>query len=78
MKMRIILLTFLLIALSACGIRLKYNKVYPLHQTSILKNGLWGDWENQYSSFAVQTQYNSEAVYIYIYYKYNNIINRNR
>lgn len=76
MKTRIILLTFLLIALSSCGIRLQYDKVYPLYKTNTLKNGLWGDWKEQYvflqsQSYAIRIQYNSEAMYIYIYNKYN-------
>lgn len=70
MKTRIILLTFLLIALSSCGIRVQHNKAYPLYSTSTLKDGLWGDWENQYS-FEVTGHYDSAAMYIYIYNKYN-------
>lgn len=70
MKMRILVFTFLCIVLSSCGIRTQYNKVYPLYQTCALKNGLWGNWENQYS-FKIQEQYNNEAIYIYIYYQHD-------
>lgn len=34
----------LIIIFISCGIgvKLQYNKVYPLHQTCIFKNGIWG------------------------------------
>lgn len=69
MKLKsLILILLALFTFSSCGIGLKYNTVYPLYQTCVLKNGLWGNWENQYS-FEVAGQYNSEVMSIYIYYK---------
>lgn len=45
----------------------KYDRIYPLHSTCILKNGLWGDWKNTYS-FKTYTEYSRNGLNVYIYY----------
>lgn len=47
----------------------QHDRVYPLYQTCLLKNGLWGDWERHFSYFSVQTEYNKVGLNIYLYAK---------
>lgn len=52
---------------TSCG---SLNKVHPLHSTSILKDGLWGSWEDSYG-YKVKTEYNNVGLNIYLYNQYN-------
>lgn len=45
----------------------QYDRIYPLYQTCVRKDNIWGDWERKYS-FKVRTEYNKWGLVIYLYY----------